>query len=149
MEFSYRNDYRKILLPYLRTLPNENWFQKSEAYPNNLAWIISHIALSEDYWINEIAFKQQSILTIDENSQPMEIIKAYEKIRLHTDAILNRLDNDQLTQLIDVPLFSDGWTPPSIPTIRWVFQHVYSHESYHIGQIAVIAHLNGFQKPLF
>ncbi|MGY3718593.1 DinB family protein [Sutcliffiella cohnii] len=39
--------------------------------------------------------------------------------------------------------------PPSVPTLNWLFSHVYTHETYHIGQIAVIAHLNGFQKPLF
>ncbi|WP_342560657.1 DinB family protein [Psychrobacillus sp. FSL W7-1457] len=149
MLFPYRNDYRKTLLPYLKNLPEENWLKTTKDYPNNLAWVISHIATSEDYWINEVAFKKNLILTVDEYSQPLEIIKAYEEIRLHTDAILESMETIDLNQLIEVPIFSDGWSPPSIPTIRWAFQHVYGHETYHIGQIAVIAHLNGFQKPLF
>lgn len=149
MLFPYRNDYRKTLLPYLKNLTEENWLKTTKDYPNNLAWVISHIATSEDYWINEVAFKKNLILTVDKYSQPLEIIKAYEEIRLHTDAILESMETSDLNQLIEVPIFSDGWSPPSIPTIRWAFQHVYGHETYHIGQIAVIAHLNGFQKPLF
>ncbi|MEX2104740.1 MAG: DinB family protein, partial [Bacilli bacterium] len=46
-----------------------------------------------------------------------------------------------------VPTFSDGWEPPSPPTWRWLFQHVYTHEAYHVGQISVIARLIGIKPP--
>lgn len=149
MQFPYRNDFRKTLIPYLKNLSEENWVKVHPNYSNNVAWIVSHIATSEDFWINKIAFKKKSKVTVDAYSPPCEILKAYEEIRMETDFILNALDVVQFDQLIEVPSFSDGWIPPSVPTIRWVFQHVYGHEAYHIGQLAVIAHLNGFEKPLF
>lgn len=149
MAFPYRNDYRKTLLPYLNSLQEENWFKTSPTYPNNLAWVISHIATSEDFWINEVALQQKLVLTLDKNSSPFEILKAYQDIRIHTDGILNNLTVLQFNQLIEVPKFSDGWIPPSPPTFNWVFHHIYSHEAYHIGQIGIIAHFNGFPKPLF
>lgn len=147
--FPYRNDFRKTLIPYLKNLSAENWRKVHPNYSNNVAWVISHVATSEAFWIKEIAFDKKSKLTVDAFSTPGEIIKAYEEIRMETDVILNSLEPEQFDQLIEVPTFSDGWIPPSVPTIRWVFQHVYGHEAYHIGQLAIIAHLNGFEKPLF
>jgi uncharacterized damage-inducible protein DinB len=147
--FPYRNDPRKTLIPYLKSLDEESWFMKSTIYPNNLAWIISHISSSEDYWVNEIALKKSCILTVNEGSSPNELIDSYIQIRNYTDGILHTLEDSQLTRLVEVPKFSDGWAPPSVPTLEWLFHHIYTHEAYHIGQIAVIAHINGYQKPLF
>ncbi len=147
--FPFRNDPRKILIPYLTNLDEECWFMKSDVYPNNLAWIISHISSSEDYWINEISQKESCILNINEYCTPKEILESYIQIRKYTDSILHQLETSQLNTLVEIPKFSDGWTPPSVPTLNWLFDHVYSHEKYHVGQIAVIAQINGFQKPLF
>lgn len=149
MLFPYRNDPRKTLIPYLTDLAEECWYLKSTVYPNNLAWIISHISSSEDYWVNEIGLQKSSILNVNEDCSPKEILESYIHIRNYSDDILQKLDASQLNSVVNVPKFSDGWTPPSAPTLNWLFNHVYTHETYHIGQIAVIAHLNGFQKPLF
>ncbi|MBK3496333.1 DinB family protein [Viridibacillus sp. YIM B01967] len=149
MLFPYRNDPRKTLIPYLRKLDEEYWFKKTAVYPNNLAWIISHIASSEDYWVNEVGLQKDSILTINEDSSIQEILDSYIRIRNYTDDILRRLDTKLLNKIVEVPTFSDGWTPPSEPTFNWLFNHIYTHEAYHIGQIALIAHINGFPKPLF
>ncbi|WP_445487481.1 DinB family protein [Niallia sp. 03133] len=149
MCFPYRNDPRKTLIPYLKNLDEECWFQHSPFYSNNIAWIISHISSSEDYWINEVALKKRCILTLKEDSSPQDLLNSYMEIRSYSDSIIHTLEDSQLNQIVDVPTFSDGWKPPSFPTLRWLFHHVYAHETYHIGQIAVIAHINGFQKPLF
>ncbi len=147
--FSYRNDIRKTLIPYLNKLDEEFWFKKSDVYPTNLAWIISHISSSEDYWVNEIGLKKSCFLKLNDDCSPKEIVDSYIQIRHYTDDILHTLDDSQLNQLVEVPKFSDGWTPPSVPTLNWLFNHVYTHEAYHVGQISIIARINGFQKPLF
>lgn len=147
--FPYRNDLRKTLIPYLSSLDEELWFRKSDIYPNNLAWIISHISSSEDYWVNEIGLKKNCILQLDDESSPQEIVASYIQIRNYTNNILHSLEESEFNKLVEVPKFSDGWTPPSVPTLSWLFHHVYTHEAYHVGQIPVIAHMNGFQKPLF
>lgn len=149
MLFPFRNDPRKTLIPYLTNLDEECWFMKSAVYPNSLAWIISHISSSEDYWVNEIGLKKCCILNVNEDCTSKEILESYIQIREYTDDILLQLEASQLNKLVEVPKFSDGWTPPSAPTLNWLFDHVYTHETYHIGQIAVIAQINGFQKPLF
>ncbi len=149
MLFPYRNDLRKTLIPYLNNLDEEFWFKKSAYHPNNLAWVISHISSSEDYWVNEIGLKKSCILNLNNDSSPKEILDSYIQIRNYSDDILHTLKDSQLNKLVEVPKFSDGWTPPSVPTLNWLFNHVYTHETYHVGQISVIAHINGFQKPLF
>ncbi|WP_313798588.1 DinB family protein [Cytobacillus sp.] len=147
--FPFRNVPRKTLIPYLTNLDEECWFIKSDIYPNNLAWIISHITSSEDFWINEVALKKSCILNVNEYCSPKEILESYIQIRKYTDDILYQLEDSQLNEIVEIPKFSDGWTPPTVPTLNWLFDHVYSHEKHHIGQIAVIASINGFQKPLF
>lgn len=149
LPFPYRNDLRKTLIPYLTKLDEAFWFKTSDGYPNNLAWIISHIASSEDYWVNEIGLKKSCILHLHEDCSPKELLDSYIQIRNYTDDILHTLDQSELNALVEVPRFSDGWTPPSVPTFKWLFHHVYTHEAYHVGQISIIAHLNGFPKPLF
>ncbi|MFO1443640.1 DinB family protein [Bacillus sp. Bva_UNVM-123] len=149
MLFPFRNDPRKTLIPYLTNLDEKYWTLKSDVYPNNLAWIISHITSSEDYWINEVALNKNCILNVNEYCSPKEILESYIQIRIYSDDILHQLEDSQLNKLVEVPKFSDGWKPPTVPTLNWLFDHVYSHEKYHIGQIAVIAKINGFQKPLF
>jgi len=133
--FPYRNEPRKTLIPYLSNLDEESWFKKSAVYPNNLAWIISHISSSEDYWVNEIGLNKSSILNLNGDCSPKEILDNYIQIRTYTDDILHTLVATQLDKLVDVPKFSDGWTPPSIPTLHWLFNHVYTHEAYHVGQM--------------
>lgn len=148
MLFPYRNDLRKTLIPYLKSLPKEDWFKQFGDSGKSVAWIIGHIASSEDYWVHHIGNKSTCILST-EISSPSEILDAYQTIRLSTDEVLLSLSEQDLDRLIEVPVFSDGWVPPSPPTWRWLFHHVYTHEAYHTGQIAVIARLNGFSPPHF
>ncbi|WP_273126502.1 DinB family protein [Bacillus weihaiensis] len=149
MLFPYRNDLRKTLIPYLDELNDDSWNKKSYIYPKTISWIISHIAQSEDYWVNTVCFKSDTILTITEESKPSEILKGYISIRNHTDKLLHTINSTTLNEAVIVPTFSDGWVPPSEPTVNWLFNHVYTHEAYHIGQIAIIASLNELKKPLF
>lgn len=151
MLFPYRNDLRKILVPYLESLEEENWYKRSDVYPNNLAWIIIHIAQSEDFWVSEVGLQQPLILHSEsrEVKTPREMINDYLKVRQHTDQVLSTMSTEDLDTIIQVPSFSDGWTPPSTPTMRWLFQHVFTHEAYHVGQIGVIARINGYPQPLF
>lgn len=148
MLFPYRNDVRKVLIPYLENLEEENWLKKSEVHPNNIAWIVTHIAHSEDFWVNEVGFKHSTILTSGDK-KAAEILADYVKIREHTDKLLQSLSSAELDRVVEVPAFSDGWIPPSQPTLRWLFHHVYTHEAYHVGQIGVLARINGFSGPHF
>ncbi|MFD2446554.1 DinB family protein [Bacillus sp. CGMCC 1.16607] len=149
MLFPYRNDLRKSLIPYLKELDENSWYKKSDNYPKTIAWIITHISQSEEFWINSVGFKKNSVLTIHKHSSPIEILNGYIEVRNNTDNLLATLDPSQLSNIVHVPKFSDGWVPPSEPTINWFFHHVFSHEAYHVGQIAIIANINGFKKPLF
>lgn len=149
MLFPYRNDIRKILIPYLRELPPSYWYKQSSAYPKSISWIVSHIATSEDYWINNIFLKREASLQINEKSSPSELLSSYIQIRNATDNILHTLEHSKFNEVVEIPTFSDGWTPPSEPTVQWLFHHVFTHEAYHSGQIAIIANLNNFKKPLF
>ncbi|ANY76211.1 damage-inducible protein DinB [Paenibacillus ihbetae] len=146
--FPYRNDARKILIPYLNHLTEEQWYARHPDHPNSIAWIMEHIARSEDEWINVIALKEECRLqcVLD---QPQQILQAYIDIRDHTDLKLSSMEYDEHEPALQLPSYSDGWEPPSLPTLRWVFHHVFDHEAYHIGQIGVIARLNGFDGPLF
>lgn len=149
MHFPYRNDIRKTLIPYLTGLDPNDWHKKSSIYPKSIAWIVSHIATSEDYWINSIYLKREASLQIDENSTPFELINSYIQVRNNTDNLLESLEQSKFNEVVEVPTFSDGWVPPSEPTVVWLFHHVYTHEAYHTGQIAIIANINNFKKPLF
>ncbi|HZH60529.1 MAG TPA: DinB family protein [Metabacillus sp.] len=149
MLFPFRNDLRKTLIPYLKELDEVSWNKKSDIYPKSISWIIAHIAQSEDFWVNTVCFKSDTTLTITEKSKSSEILKGYIDIRNHTDKLLQSLDPTILDEVVTVPTFSDGWVPPSKPTVNWLFHHVYTHEAYHVGQIAIIAKLNELQKPLF
>ncbi|TKC18830.1 DinB family protein [Robertmurraya kyonggiensis] len=149
MHFPYRNDIRKTLIPYLTELDPIDWYKKSSAYPKSIAWIVAHIAMSEDYWINSIYLKREFSLRIDENSTPSELVNSYIQIRNETDTLLQSLEHSMFNEVVEVPTFSDGWVPPSEPTVEWLFDHVFTHEAYHTGQIAIIANLNNFKKPLF
>lgn len=141
--FTYRNEVRKILIPYLKKLSQQQW--DADAYHNTISWVIEHMAQTEDYWVFQIGLGEESRLT-GENQNPFE---QYLRIREKTDQVLHSLEAKDLDRLVDVPDFSDGWKLPSEPTMRWLFHHVYSHEVYHAGQIGVIARLNGFDGPLF
>ncbi|MFP7494526.1 DinB family protein [Terribacillus saccharophilus] len=141
--FSYRNDIRKILIPYLQNLNPQQW--NASAYPNTISWVIEHMAQTEDYWVFQVGLGEKSRLTA-EGEHPLE---KYLSIRKQTDKVLHDIQTDDLDKLVDVPVCSDGWRPPSEPTPRWLFHHVYAHETYHAGQIGVIAKLNGFNGPLF
>ncbi|SDC93987.1 Uncharacterized damage-inducible protein DinB (forms a four-helix bundle) [Terribacillus halophilus] len=141
--FQYRNDVRKILIPYLQNLTPQQW--NADAYHNTISWVIEHMAQTEDYWIFQIGLGEGSRISGDDQ-HPLE---QYLLIREQTDQVLYSLPAKDWDRLIDVPDFSDGWQPPSDPTMSWLFHHVYSHEAYHTGQIGVIASLNGFDGPLF
>ncbi|SDS29965.1 Uncharacterized damage-inducible protein DinB (forms a four-helix bundle) [Paenibacillaceae bacterium GAS479] len=147
--FPYRNDVRKVLIPYLKNLNEDQWTATNQGYPNNIAWVISHIALSEDHWVNQIGLKGAPVLAITSTSLPQEILAAYVDIRKQIDEVLRTISQAELLSIIQVPEFSDGWAPPSTPTWRWLFHHVFTHEAYHAGQIGMIARLNGFKGPLF
>lgn len=103
------------------------------------------MAQTEDYWVFQIGLGEKSRIS-EENYDPLN---QYLRIREETDQVLHSLHAEDLDRLVDVPDFSDGWKPPSEPTMHWLFHHVYSHEAYHAGQIGVIASLNGFKGPLF
>jgi uncharacterized damage-inducible protein DinB len=141
--FTYRNDVRKILIPYLHKLSPQQW--DANAYHNTISWVIEHMAQTEDYWVFQIGLGEESRLS-GSDWNPLE---QYLQIRKETDQVLQSLQVKDWDRLVDVPDFSDGWKPPSEPTMRWLFHHVYSHEAYHAGQIGVIARLNGFNGPLF
>ncbi|WP_199614512.1 DinB family protein [Paenibacillus alkalitolerans] len=147
--FPYRNDVRKILLPYLRELPQDAWFRTHRDHPNSVAWIIRHIVEGEDGWIHETALGRRAAMKDVPLDSPVALTEAYIEIRRQTDGLLESMTVEDGDRLIAVPAFSDGWKPPSPPTWRWVFHHVYAHEAYHAGQIGVIARLNGFKGPHF
>ncbi|WP_274362274.1 DinB family protein [Paenibacillus thermotolerans] len=146
--FPYRNDTRKVLIPYLRSLPEDAWFAVHPDYPNSIAWVIRHIAESEDGWINEIAL-QGSRRLADIPDNPGALLGAYKEIRAHTDRLLASMSAAEGDEPIEVPEFPDGWKPPSPPTRRWAFHHVFAHEAHHAGQIGVIARLIGHKGPPF
>jgi uncharacterized damage-inducible protein DinB len=146
--FPYRNDIRKTLIPYLQTLHNKDWFRSHPDHPNSIAWIVRHMASSEDEWIHVIGFGRKPTL-IHLTESPKELLESYINIREQTDVLLKTLTWSDGDRLIEIPSFSDGWKPPSTPTLRWIFHHVYEHEAYHVGQIGVIARLNGFVGPHF
>ncbi len=146
--FPFRNDLRKILVPYLRDLSHSAWVRTSEAYPRSIAAVVRHIAESEDHWVHVIGLKQSAVLP-PRLTTPQELLDAYITIRERTDAVLSSLDEAALGKMVEVPQFADGWVPPSPPTWRWLFHHVYSHEAYHVGQIAMIARMNGIAPPSF
>ncbi|PAE07480.1 hypothetical protein CHI12_11275 [Terribacillus saccharophilus] len=141
--FTYRNDVRKILIPYLHKLSPQQW--GANAYHNTISWVIEHMAQTEDYWVFQIGLSEENRLS----GSDLNPLEQYLQIRKETDQVLQSLQASDWDRLVDVPDFSDGWKPPSEPTIRWLFHHVYSHEAYHAGQIGVIARLNGFKGPLF
>ncbi|GAA0379104.1 DinB family protein [Bacillus horti] len=152
MLFPYRNDVRKVLLPYLEKLDKDLWYRTSSNYPNSVAWVVLHIAQSEDHWVNKIGNKSELLLPDlvgAEREEPANLIHQYIKIREYTDRVLQSLSEEELDMEVEVPIFADGWVPPSAPTWRWLFHHVYTHEAYHVGQIGVIARINGFRGPLF
>ncbi|WP_366248904.1 DinB family protein [Terribacillus aidingensis] len=141
--YTYRNDVRKVLIPYLQGLSPQQW--DADAYHNTISWVIEHMAQTEDYWVFQIGLGEESRLSGSDRNP----LKQYLQIRKETDQVLQSLQVKDWDRLVDVPDFSDGWKPPSEPTMRWLFHHVYSHEAYHAGQIGVIARLNGFNGPLF
>lgn len=147
--FPYRNDIRKVLIPYLEQLNEEQWYAVHPDHPNSIAWLIEHIARSEDEWIY-VTSLQGGALTLPKSLEtPEQILQAYIDIRHRTDRVLESLKYDESAPVIPLPTYSDGWQPPSPPTLRWIFHHIYDHETYHVGQIGVIARLNGFSGPLF
>lgn len=146
--FPYRNDLRKILIPYLENLRETYWFEVPSGYDNNIAWIIRHIAKTEDFWVHQVGLKKASVLD-SSYSSPREILIAYQMIREKTDAVAISLTDDEWDHIVEVPSFSDGWVPPSLPTFRWLFHHVYMHEAYHIGQVSIIARGIGIKPPHF
>ncbi|WP_340082532.1 hypothetical protein [Terribacillus sp. FSL K6-0262] len=60
--FAYRNDVRKILIPYLQELTPKQW--NANAYPNTISWVIEHMAQTEDYWIFQIGFGESSRVVV-------------------------------------------------------------------------------------
>lgn len=146
--FPYRNDVRKTLIPYLKELTVEQWYGAHPDHPNSIAWIVEHIARSEDEWINVVASKTELQLPRKIES-PQQLLQAYIDIRKQTDLKLNSIHYLENDPAIPLPTYSDGWQPPSPPTLRWIFHHVFDHETYHVGQIGVIARLNDFSGPLF
>lgn len=138
-----------MLLPYLERLDEDQWFTAYQGYPNNIAWIVTHIAKSEDYWVTKVGLKSAPTLAITSTATPLEIITGYVQVREQTEKVLTSLNDRELNSPLDIPEFSDGWIPPSLPTWKWLFHHVFTHEAYHAGQIGVIARLSGFKGPLF
>ncbi|WP_059052229.1 DinB family protein [Paenibacillus senegalimassiliensis] len=146
--FPYRNDVRKVLIPYLKELTVEQWYATHSNHPNSIAWIVEHIARSEDEWINVIAL-QAGLQLPPKLESPQQLLQAYIDVRNQTDFRLKSILFDENAPAIQLPTYSDGWQPPSPPTLHWIFHHVFDHETYHVGQIGVISRLNGFAGPSF
>lgn len=149
--FSYRNQPWQTLLPVLSKLTPEQLTWRIEGNPSSIGWLVDHIASVEDFWINEVAFHAPRIApeTAPENDL-VALLAKYERVRGKTEHWLDWTSERELKRVLIVPEFPDGWKPMVFePDIRWAFQHVFSHEAYHIGQIVVLMRLQGIEDPLF
>jgi uncharacterized damage-inducible protein DinB len=147
--YPYRHDNWACLKPALEKLTPEQLLWKPQGC-DSIGKILAHMAGCENFWINELAGLGPILLRDPLPESDAEcLLLAYEKVRAQTEGILHSLKETDLKRVVDVPEFSDGWEPPSTPTLHWVFHHVFDHESYHCGQIALLMRMQGLEPPIF
>lgn len=147
--YPYRHDNWAILKESLPRLTKDQVAWAPDGC-DSIAGILSHMVFVEDLWINSIAELGPRIVPDFYKSDNLaEILGCYEEVRAQTEGILNGLHDADLHRVVDMPDFDEPWKPPSTPTLHWVFHHVFDHEAYHCGQIALMMRMQGVEPPAY
>lgn len=144
--YPYRNHSLSVLREHLPDLTPAQLDWAPAGGRNSIGWLLRHIYESEDYWVHRRAYGEPVARPVA-GEGARALLAEYERVRQATDARLAACTPVELARVVAVPAFSDGWKPPCVPTVHWVFHHVFEHENYHIGQISQLLRLQGL-KPL-
>ncbi len=147
--FLYRNDPWTILLPVVNRLSREHLLWSDDGKLNGIGWLFNHVSSTEDYWVNEIAFKDKLVSSDAGAADLPALLARHLQVREATEQRLHALTVNDLKRTIEVPVFGDGWKPLHPPTLHWVFNHVFTHEAYHIGHLVTLMRLQGLADPSF
>lgn len=148
--FPYCDDSWNILCPAIRHLTREQLAWCFPGNPTTIGWLLDHVASTEDYWISEIAFREA--LAVSEETDMGDInalLAKHQYIRERSKERLRSLKLTDMQRVCQVPEFADGWKPLHPATLHWVFTHVFSHETYHIGHLVILLRLQGLSEPHF
>lgn len=107
--------------------------------PGKIRKILKHIIQAEVGWIHRLIMKEKKTEEYDISTMNIdEIIALLERTRAKTVEWLEENKDNSL----EFPYGKKASTQ-----ISWIMYHVAEHEAYHLGQIALIAEMNGQQIP--
>lgn len=144
--FPYRNHPLAILQVHLAGLTPEQLTWTPPGSQNSIGWLLEHLIGTEDFWIHHLAYGGSVArpVPVDDGQA---LLAEYARVRAATDERLAAATPEEMARVVEVPAFSDGWSPPCTPTVHWVFHHLFEHEMYHIGQISLLLRQQGL-RPL-
>lgn len=145
--FPYREQAWLTFLPTLRSLTRTQLEFKPDWTPSSIGEIIRHIVSTESGWIEKTLYgspkDEGEGVDIGDSSS---LISYRDRVRSVTNA---RIDGADLDAPFAMPEFPDGWRPLEEANVRWIFEHVFGHENYHLGQCVMLLRMQGIEYPLF
>lgn len=107
--------------------------------PGKIRRILKHIVQAEVGWIHRLVMKEKEAENYDISTMGIEeIIALLERTRAKTVKWLEENKDKPL----EFPYGKKASTH-----VAWIMYHVAEHEAYHLGQIVLIAEMNGQQIP--
>ena len=145
--FSHGFDLRNHFFPAYRTLTPEQIEWKPEGGKNNIAFLLRHVAQSEDWFIRAVIRQEQMTPKRKAELPTLETIMDYlEETRNRTLDLLREIPVEALNETRPMPEGFRG-SPRSEVTVGWVIHRIQSHEAYHLGQINMLMRLQGLEPP--
>ena len=145
--FHFKNDLRERFFPAYQSLTSDQIDWVPEGSKNNIAFILRHIAQSEDWFIRAVIAGEEMIPKRRSELQTVEeMINYLHKTRKRTFEFLEEHSIDILKETRNIPEGYRG-EPIEEPTIGWIINRIFDHEVYHLGQVNMILRLQGIDPP--
>ena len=147
--FPYRHQTWSVLKPAIEKLTSEQleWSAGDHMPIGETLW---HMADTEQWWLQKVCRKRPEFMVKKPPLADVEaLLSVYESVRMLSENFFDPLTPEDLEQPIEQKMFEgiQGLDTPG--TVRWAIHHVFEHESYHAGQIALLMRLQGLRPPKF
>lgn len=146
--FDYVNDLRDRFFPAYRQLLPEQLEWKPEGSKNNIAFLLRHVAQSEDWFIRVVILGQDVTPKRKAELPSIDSMLAYlEETRSRTIQFLESSAIDVLRETRKIPDGFRGTPMGDDPSVGWIVHRIFDHEVYHLGQVNTILRLQGIDPP--
>lgn len=138
--------WRALLLQCAEPMTDQQLHWVPPGGKNSVAWCLRHLAQSEDWFVNNVILERHDHQPRRSRElQDREALFGYlRSVWEHTDARMAEWDLAYLQQPRTMPPGFRG-VPPERLTVLWVVNQMVQHFAYHVGQVRMLARMQGFE----